>query len=40
MRKALENWYEDMQRHGLAPQGKNAMRDFIRDGVSSKDRER
>ena len=38
MRKALENWYEDMQKHGLAPEGENAMRVFIRDGVSAKDR--
>lgn len=36
MRKALENWYDDMQGHGLASKGENAMRNFIRDGVSLK----
>jgi AbiV family abortive infection protein len=40
MRKALENWYEDMQRHGLAPEGGNAMREFVRAGVSPKNGER
>jgi AbiV family abortive infection protein len=40
MRKALENWYEDMQRHGLAPEGENAMRRFIRDGIPPKNGER
>ena len=34
MRKALENWYEDMQTHGLAPEGQNEMRQFIWEGVS------
>lgn len=38
MRKALENWYEDMQKHGLAPEGENEMQVFIREGISSKDR--
>lgn len=33
MRKALENWYEDMQAHGLAPDGQNEMRRFIREGI-------
>jgi AbiV family abortive infection protein len=37
MRKALENWYEEMQRLGLAPEGPNAMRAFIREGVHSAD---
>jgi hypothetical protein len=36
MRKALENWYEEMQSAGLAPSGMNAMRQFIREGVSKK----
>jgi AbiV family abortive infection protein len=37
MRKALENWYEDMQRHGLAPDGPNTMRTFIREGIGAKE---
>ena len=39
MRKALENWYEDMQRHGLVPDGPNAMRTFIREGIGAKEPE-
>lgn len=39
MRKALENWYEDMQQHGLAPDGPNAMRTFIREGIGAKELE-
>jgi len=30
---ALENWYEDMQKHGLMPEGDNTMRRFIREGL-------
>ncbi len=39
MRKALENWYEEMQSHGLAPPGPNAVRQFIREGISKERRE-
>jgi len=35
MKKALENWYEDMQAAGLAPSGANQMTEFIRDGLKS-----
>ena len=35
MRKALENWYADMQVHGLASEGPNEMRRFIREGMST-----
>jgi AbiV family abortive infection protein len=33
MKAALENWYKDMQKHGLADPGGNKMRDFIRRGI-------
>lgn len=33
MRKALENWYTDMQECGLAPEGENIMEEFIRRGI-------
>jgi AbiV family abortive infection protein len=36
MKKALENWYSEMQEHGLAPEGKNAMEEFIQSGMRSK----
>lgn len=35
MRQALQNWYDDMQRHGLAPEGPNAMTRFIKEGVGT-----
>lgn len=35
MRTALENWYEDLQIHGLKPEGQNKMRQFIREGISA-----
>lgn len=37
MRKALENWYKEMQELGLAPEGPNAMQAFIREGVAISD---
>ena len=40
MRKALENWYQDMQEHGLAPEGPNEMRQFIRDGLTPRERKK
>jgi AbiV family abortive infection protein len=33
MKKALENWYSEMQAHGLAPTGSNQMEDWIRHGT-------
>ncbi|KPJ64581.1 hypothetical protein AMJ44_12565 [candidate division WOR-1 bacterium DG_54_3] len=33
MKHALENWYQDMQKSGLAPEGSNAMQEFIRKGI-------
>jgi hypothetical protein len=32
MSEALANWYEDMQSHGLAPEGENKMRKFVLEG--------
>jgi AbiV family abortive infection protein len=32
LKTALFNWYEDMQRHGLAPEGENQMRRFAEEG--------
>jgi AbiV len=29
---ALGDWYEDMQRHGLAPPGENEMKRFVSEG--------
>ena len=34
MKKALTNWYAEMQQLGLAPEGENAMEEFIRHGVA------
>jgi AbiV family abortive infection protein len=34
MKKGLENWYEEMQEKGLASEGENEMKKFIRNGVS------
>jgi AbiV family abortive infection protein len=34
-KQALEDWYEDMQRHGLAAERRNRMRRFIRTGFQS-----
>ena len=33
MKKALENWYVEMQECGLVPKGKNEMEEFIRTGI-------
>lgn len=33
MQQALVNWYADMQEHGLAPPGDNAMEAFVQPGV-------
>ena len=33
MRKAVENWYSEMQQVGLKPAGPNEMEDFIRLGI-------
>ena len=33
MKGALENWYADMQKHGLADEGLNQMEEFIRGGL-------
>jgi AbiV family abortive infection protein len=35
IKKALENWYSEMQSAGLAPAGTNEMEDWIRRGVIS-----
>jgi AbiV family abortive infection protein len=35
MKKALANWYGEMQQLGLAPEGKNAMEEFVRQGFGS-----
>lgn len=37
MHKALENWYDEMQKHGLALEGAHAMRKFIREGLGTQD---
>jgi len=34
MKKALVNWYADMQAEGLAPSGENAMETFVRSGLN------
>ena len=31
--RGLETWYAEMQRHGLAPEGRNAMAQFVNEGV-------
>jgi AbiV family abortive infection protein len=31
--RGLEIWYAEMQRHGLAPEGRNAMAKFINEGI-------
>lgn len=36
MKSALIQWYADMQRDGLTPQGKNEMEHFIRFGIGKK----
>ena len=33
MQKALENWYQEMQEVGLAPEGPNAMNAFIAGNI-------
>ena len=33
MKKALTNWYQEMQQLGLAPEGKNSMEEFIQQGL-------
>jgi AbiV family abortive infection protein len=33
MKHALENWYDEMQESGLAPDGINAMREFIKGNI-------
>lgn len=35
MKKALENWYSEMQSEGLKPEGENIMAGFIRHGIGS-----
>jgi AbiV family abortive infection protein len=35
MKQALTNWYGEMQQLGLAPEGKNAMAEFIRQGLKN-----
>jgi hypothetical protein len=32
--RGLEMWYAVMERRGLAPEGRNAMAQFVNDGVS------
>jgi AbiV family abortive infection protein len=32
--RGLEMWYGEMERRGLAPEGRNAMAQFVNDGVS------
>jgi AbiV family abortive infection protein len=34
MQQALKNWYCEMQKCGLAPEGKNAMEEFIRGNIN------
>jgi AbiV family abortive infection protein len=31
--RGLETWYAEMQRNGLAPQGRNSMAQFVNEGV-------
>jgi AbiV family abortive infection protein len=33
MQQALKNWYSEMQECGLAPEGENAMEEFIRGNI-------
>ncbi len=33
MKKALVNWYTEMQKHELAEEGKNKMQQFIHEGI-------
>jgi AbiV family abortive infection protein len=33
MKKALQNWYKEMQENGLYPGGENAMKKFISSGI-------
>lgn len=33
MKNALANWYAAMQKEGLAPAGRNGMREFVKDGL-------
>lgn len=33
MKKGLENWYDEMQSLGLATEGENKMKQFIRNGI-------
>lgn len=37
MKSAVANWYEAMQREGLAPDGENGMKTFLSDGVAPED---
>lgn len=34
MKKALANWYADMQAEGLAPAGANKMDAFVKHGLT------
>jgi hypothetical protein len=34
MQQALKNWYREMQECGLAPEGENAMEEFIRGNIN------
>jgi len=33
MQQSLENWYREMQESGLAPEGENAMKEFIQGNI-------
>ncbi|MFH1595578.1 MAG: hypothetical protein ABIG94_04295, partial [Pseudomonadota bacterium] len=35
MQHALENWYHEMQEYGLAQEGANAMREFIKGNIKA-----
>lgn len=37
MKRAVENWYEAMQREGLEPDSENSMEKFLHGGVDPKD---
>ncbi|HYX71947.1 MAG TPA: hypothetical protein VE732_04195, partial [Nitrososphaera sp.] len=36
MKEALANWYAEMQQIGLAPEVKNAMEEFINQGLENR----
>lgn len=37
MKQGLERWYDEMQKEGLAPEGVNEMRQFVREGIDIKE---